>query len=208
MSSAIGAAMGSADDTKFQVESGVKGERRLNPIVFLEITIGNECRGQLEVELRADLCPIASENFRQLCTGETEPHADGTKMHLKGTKFHRVVKDLMCQGGDLAHADGTWSQCVNHLSHDGSGEFPDENFILRHTGPGVLSMANRGPDSNGSQFYFSFIETAQFNNLHQVFGVVCNEDSLALLLQVEQEGTPHGVPKRDVLISDCGQLFP
>lgn len=197
-----------ASSNKFQPQAGDKGVRRLNPIVYLEITIGQLTVGRLEIELRADLVPMAAENFRMMCTGESLNQSDGTAMHLKGTKFHRIVKDHICQGGDLRNKDGTWSKCVPHLSQDGSGEFPDENFILRHTGPGVLSMANRGPDSNGSQFYITFIETERLNNLHVVFGCLCNADSIATLYEIEQQGSPHGEPRDHVMISDCGQLFP
>ena len=97
-------------------------------------------------------------------------------MCYRGTKIHRIVKDSLCQGGDIAHGNGTWSRSI--YRNNEQREFPDENFILRHTGPGVLSMCNHGPDTNGSQFFLSFVETTWMDERHVVFGCVCNEDSL------------------------------
>jgi cyclophilin family peptidyl-prolyl cis-trans isomerase len=87
-------------------------------------------------------------------------------------------------------------------------KFPDENFVLRHAGPGVLSCVNSGPDTNGSGFYISFIECEWMNDRHVVFGCVCNEESFAVLFELERQGSSSGKPKNQVLISDCGQLYP
>ena len=189
-------------------QEGLKGDRASNPIVFLDISIGNKIAGRISLELRADLCPKTAENFRVLCTGEAGMNKDGiTMMHYKGTKFHRIVKDVICQTGDIKNSDGTWSQSI--YTHNGPEQkFPDENFILRHTGPGVLSMVNAGPDTNGSGFYLSFIECAWMNEKHVVFGCICNEESLAVLFEIERQGTPSGRPRSQVLIADCGQLYP
>ena len=105
------------------------------------------------------------------------------RIEPEGTSFHRIVKDSLCQGGDLSQGDGTWSASVFRDNDDCL--FADENFILRHTGPGVLSMANSGPDTNGSQFYISFVETAWMDEHHVVFGCVCNEDSFTVLYDIE-----------------------
>ena len=189
-------------------QEGLKGDRASNPIVFLDITIGNKLAGRISLELRSDLCPKTAENFRVLCTGEAGMNKDGiTMMHYKGCKFHRIVKDVICQSGDIKNCDGTWSQSIYTQVED--QKFPDENFLLRHTGPGVLSMVNSGPDTNGSGFYLSFIETGQWmNEKHVVFGCICNEESLAVLFEIERQGTPSGAPRAHVLISDCGQLYP
>lgn len=189
-------------------QEGLKGDRQSNPIVFLDITIGNDLAGRISLELRSDLCPKTAENFRVLCTGEKGMNKDGTTMmHYKGTKFHRIMKDVICQSGDIKNGDGTWSQSI-YSKADPEQKFADENFILRHTGPGVLSMVNAGPDTNGSGFYLSFIETAWMNEKHVVFGCICNEESLAVLFEIERQGTPSGAPKKQVMISDCGQLYP
>jgi len=190
-----------------ETRNGIKGPREKNPVVFLDISIGERIAGRLNIELRADLVPKTAENFRQLCTGEGGLYPDGkTRRHLKGTGFHRVVKDTLCQAGDLVNGDGTWSRSIYERRKDGL--FEDENFILRHTGPGVLSMVNRGPDTNGSGFYLSFVECQWMNERHVVFGSVCNEESLAVLFEIEREGSESGRPKKRVLIADCGQLYP
>ena len=136
------------------------GKREENTIVFMEISIGPRKVGRLEIELRRDLCPLTCENFRQLITGErgtireTDEHGNSRciNLHYKGSRMCRVVRDSHCQGGDIANGNGTWSRSIFKR-----GDFPDENFILRHTGAGCLSMCNRGLDSNGSQFFFPYV---------------------------------------------------
>ena len=109
---------------------------------------------------------------------------------------------MICQGGDILSGDGSYSQCI------WGGEFEDENFLLRHTGPGVLSMMNRGPDANGSQFMFSFAELQALDERYVVFGCVVNRESMAVLEEVNKCGTSHGTPLKEVVIEDCGQLYP
>ena len=125
------------------------GKREENTIVFMEISIGPRKVGRLEIELRRDLCPLTCENFRQLITGErgtireTDEHGNSEciNLHYKGSRMCRVVRDSHCQGGDIKNGNGTWSRSIFKR-----GDFPDENFILRHTGAGCLSMCNRGLD--------------------------------------------------------------
>mmetsp|Transcript_67254 Transcript_67254/g.115492 ORF Transcript_67254/g.115492 Transcript_67254/m.115492 type:complete len:193 (+) Transcript_67254:32-610(+) len=189
-------------------QEGTLGERHLNPIVFLDIQIGDRAVGRLTIELRADIVPKTAENFRALCTGENGCNKDGsTLMHFKGTPFHRIVKDLLCQSGDIKCRDGTWSQSIYNVPTQ-EQKFVDENFILRHAGPGVLSCVNSGPDTNGSAFYISFIECEWMNDKHVVFGCVCNEEAFAVLFELERQGSLSGQPKKAVVISDCGQLYP
>ena len=125
--------------------AGQLGERSVNPIMYLDIQIGDKAAGRICIELRADLCPKTCENFKSLCLGDTGTNKDGlTLMHYKGTPFHRIIKDQICQCGDIKHHDGTWSQSVFMTKTGSKGEmipnpdqkFEDENFILRHTGPG------------------------------------------------------------------------
>jgi len=123
-------------------------------------------------------------------------------MHFRGNKFHRIVRDKYIVGGDLARGDGMHSECSFGTS---SGKFPDENFLLRHTGPGVVGLVNCGQNSNGSQFYITTSETAWLDEKCVGVGAVTDQASLDTLSLVERLGTEWGAPKRPVLISDCGQ---
>ncbi|KAK3714730.1 Peptidyl-prolyl cis-trans isomerase H [Vermiconidia calcicola] len=122
-----------------------------NPIVFFDITLGGEPLGRVKIELFADVVPRTAENFRQFCTGETKNNL-GRPQGYKGSKFHRVIKDFMIQGGDFLNGDGSGS-----ISIYGTKTFADENFNLKHDTPGLLSMANAGPNGNGSQFFVTTV---------------------------------------------------
>ena len=109
-----------------------------NPVVFFDVKIGSTEIGRVLMELYYDLVPRTAENFRQLCTGEAKK--DGVPLGYKNTSFHRVIKDFMIQGGDFVNGDGTGCTSI----YGGGGTFDDENFIMKHEGPGILSMANSG----------------------------------------------------------------
>ena len=158
---------------------------------FFDITIGGEAAGRIVMEIRGDVTPKTGENFRQLCTGEAG-------FGYKGSPFHRVIPGFICQGGDFTNRNGTGGKSIF------GNKFEDENFILKHTGPGILSMANAGPGTNGSQFFLCTAETAWLDGKHVVFGSV--SDGMDVVKKVEAVGSQSGATSAEVLIADCGEL--
>ncbi|CAH9068318.1 unnamed protein product [Cuscuta europaea] len=173
-----------------------------NPRVFFDITIGTGqtavFAGRVVMELFSDVTPRTAENFRALCTGEKGLGKLGKPLHFKGSTFHRVIPDFMCQGGDFTKGNGTGGESIY------GEKFKDENFIKKHTGPGILSMANAGPDTNGSQFFICTAKTEWLDGKHVVFGQVV--DGLDVIKKVEKVGKPDGKTSKPVTITDCGQL--
>ncbi|MGW1406873.1 peptidylprolyl isomerase [Streptomyces sp. NPDC002403] len=161
--------------------------------VYFDITINDEPAGRITFKLFDDIVPKTAENFRQLATGEKG-------FGYKGSSFHRVIPDFMLQGGDFTRGDGTGGQSIY------GAKFPDENFKLSHTKPGQLSMANSGPNSNGSQFFITTIVTSWLDGKHVVFGEVDDEDSMKLVKKIESLGSQSGRTQAKITIADSGTV--
>ncbi|XP_024161433.1 peptidyl-prolyl cis-trans isomerase CYP63 isoform X2 [Rosa chinensis] len=173
--------------------------KKANPSVFLDVSIDGAPTERIVIELFADVVPKTAENFRALCTGEKGiGKSTGKPLHYKGTQFHRIIKGFMAQGGDFSKGNGTGGESIY------GGKFADENFKLKHDRPGLLSMANGGPNTNGSQFFIIFNPTPHLNGKHVVFGKVTK--GIDVVQKIEKAGTDQGNPSQLVKIVDCGEV--
>jgi peptidylprolyl isomerase len=167
--------------------------------VFFDISIGGKNAGRVIIKLYDDITPITAENFRALCTGEKGTGSSGKPLHFKGSIFHRVIPGFMAQGGDFTRFNGTGGESIY------GNKFKDENFKAKHTKAGILSMANSGPGTNGSQFFICYKATPHLDGKHVVFGEV--ESGMEVMTNVEKYGSyPGGQTSSEVKIEDCGQL--
>jgi cyclophilin family peptidyl-prolyl cis-trans isomerase len=169
-----------------------------NPRVFFDINIGGASEGRVVFELFADVTPRTAENFRALCTGEKGVGQSGKPLHYKGSSFHRIITQFMCQGGDFTRGNGTGGESIY------GEKFKDENFTLKHEVPGLLSMANAGPHTNGSQFFITTVPTPWLDGKHVVFGKVV--EGMDVVKKMESAGSRSGTTSKSVTIADCGQL--
>merc|ERR1719329_492453 len=168
-----------------------------NPKVFFDIGTEKEAIGRIVMELFADKVPKTVENFRCLCIGEKGKGKSGKPLHYKGSQFHRIIPNFMVQGGDFTAFNGTGGESIYGM------KFPDENFSMKHTGPGILSMANAGPNTNGSQFFLCTVKTEWLDGAHVVFGTVTPE-TMAVVQAIEKVGSQSGACSQKVMIADAG----
>ena len=166
--------------------------------VFFDIEIDGEKTGRIVFGLFGNTVPKTAKNFAELTTGSAGTGNSGKPLHFKNSKFHRIIPGFMAQGGDFTAGNGTGGESIY------GSKFEDENFTLHHTKPYLLSMANAGPNTNGSQFFITFKETPWLNGRHTVFGEVLEGQSVVDAM--EKVGSGSGSTSRPVLIADCGKL--
>ncbi|XP_048350365.1 E3 SUMO-protein ligase RanBP2-like isoform X2 [Sphaerodactylus townsendi] len=176
---------------KGHVSLAAELSKETNPVVYLEVSADNEPLGRITIELFSNIVPRTAENFRTLCTGEKG-------FGFRNSIFHRIIPDFICQGGDITNQDGSGGRSIYGVA------FEDENFEVKHTGPGLLSMANRGRDTNNSQFFITLKMAEHLDFKHVVFGFV--KDGMDVVKQMESFGSPKGTVSKRIVITDCGQI--
>ncbi|KAL3625422.1 hypothetical protein CASFOL_030876 [Castilleja foliolosa] len=170
-----------------------------NPRVFFDMTIDGKPEGRIVMELFADDVPLTAENFRALCTGEKGTGQSGRPLHYKGSSFHRLIPNFMCQGGDFIAGDGSGGESIY------GRRFADENFFRKHTEPGILCMSNNGPGTNSSQFIISTVKAEWLNDKYVVFGKVV--EGLHLVKEMANIGSCGTKCYKPVVIADCGEIL-
>lgn len=182
---------GTSEKTADAMEVETAPKKRGNPRVYFDINIADRSAGRIVMLLRSDVVPMTAENFRSLCT-----HDKG--FGYRGCTFHRVIPQFMLQGGDFTKHNGTGGKSIY------GSKFEDENFVLKHTGPGMLSMANSGPNTNGSQFFITTEKTDWLDGKHVVFGSVV--EGMDVVRKIEALGSKTGKVSKKVVIDNCGEL--
>lgn len=178
-------------DQQETVQAVSKPPKKSNPEVYFEIRVDGRFVGRLKILLRKDVAPLTVQNFLALCT-----HEQG--FGYKNSTFHRIIPGFMLQGGDITRGDGTGGKSIYGT------KFEDENFVLKHTMAGMLSMANSGPNTNSSQFFITTVATPWLDGKHVVFGQIIQ--GMDVVKKIEECGSKSGKPSKKVVIANCGEV--
>ena len=174
------------------------GLEKVTDVVYLDIEIGGVPAGRIEIGLFGETVPITADNFKHLCMCDKGIGKKGKSLCYKGAPFHRVIPNFMIQGGDFTNKNGSGGESIY------GKEFEDENFKVKHSGPGYISMANAGPGTNGSQFFITTVKTSWLDGHHVVFGKVVK--GMNVVKAIEKEGSQSGDTQKPIIISGCGIL--
>ncbi|XP_027112042.1 peptidyl-prolyl cis-trans isomerase CYP21-1-like [Coffea arabica] len=182
-----------------QEEEKVEEVHEITHRVFLDVDIDKQHVGRIVIGLYGQVVPKTAENFRALCTGKKGKAAKGKALRYKGTPFHRIIPGFMIQGGDIIYGNGRGNASIYGRT------FPDENFKIKHSHAGIVSMVNSGPDSNGSQFFITTVKTYWLDGEHVAFGKVI--EGMDTVFAIEGgAGTYSGKPRKKVIIVDSGEI--